>query len=53
MNFRTHDDNLKVVRNAPPQVIEAVCRTLSERHRPDRYPSSAEAARIMAIRIVV
>jgi hypothetical protein len=45
----THYDNLKVARDAPPEVIRAAYKTLSQRFHPDRNPGNAEAARIMAI----
>ena len=45
----THYDNLKVVRNAPPELIHAAYRTLSQKYHPDRNPGNSEAARIMAI----
>jgi len=45
----THYDNLKVARNAPPEVIRAAYRTLSQKFHPDRNPENAEYARIMAI----
>lgn len=45
----THYDNLKVARDAPPEVIRAAYKTLSQRFHPDRNPGDAEAARIMAI----
>jgi hypothetical protein len=45
----THYDNLKVARNAPPEVIRAAYKTLSQKFHPDRNPDNAEAARIMAI----
>ena len=47
--IHTHYDNLKVARNAPPEVIHAAYRTLSQTFHPDRNPGNAEAARIMAI----
>lgn len=45
----THYDNLKVARNAPPEVIRAAYRTLSQKFHPDRNPGNADATRIMAI----
>jgi DnaJ-class molecular chaperone len=45
----THYDNLKVTRKAPPEVIRAAYKTLSQRFHPDKNPDDAEAARIMAI----
>jgi len=47
--IRTHYDNLKVARNAPPEVIRAAYKTLSLKYHPDRNPGNLEAARIMAI----
>lgn len=45
----THYDNLRVARNAPPEVIRAAYKTLSQRYHPDRNPGNPEAARVMAI----
>lgn len=45
----THYDNLKVARNAPPEVIRAAYKTLSQKFHPDRNPGNVDAARIMAI----
>lgn len=47
--LRTHYDNLKVARDAPPEVIKGAYRALSQRYHPDRNPGSERAARIMAI----
>lgn len=47
--IRTHYDNLKVARNAPPDVIRAAYRALSQRFHPDKNLGNTEAARIMAI----
>lgn len=47
--LQTHYDNLKVTRNAPPEVIRAAYKTLSQRFHPDRNPGNPEAARIMTI----
>ncbi|MGY2490983.1 DnaJ domain-containing protein [Cupriavidus sp. CP313] len=44
----THYDNLKVSRNAPPDVIKAAYRVLSQRYHPDKN-SSPDATRIMKI----
>lgn len=49
VKIHTHYDNLKVARNAPPEVIRAAYKTLSQKFHPDRNPGNAEAARIMAI----
>jgi len=46
---RTHYDNLKVARNAPPEVIQAAYKSLSQKYHPDRNPGDQKAARIMAI----
>lgn len=47
--FRTHYDNLKVARDAPPEVIRAAYKALAQRHHPDRNPGNERAARIMQI----
>lgn len=47
--IHTHYDNLKVARNAPPEVIRAAYKALSQKFHPDRNPGNAEAARIMVI----
>ncbi|WP_435751864.1 J domain-containing protein [Thauera sp. AutoDN2] len=48
-HVRSHYDNLKVVRNAPPEVIRAAYRALAQRYHPDRTLNDPEAARIMSI----
>jgi curved DNA-binding protein CbpA len=48
-SLHTHYDNLKVARDAPPEVIRAAYKTLSQKFHPDRNPGNPEAARIMAI----
>jgi hypothetical protein len=45
----THYDNLKVARNAPPEVIRAAYKVLAQKSHPDRNLGNADAARIMAI----
>lgn len=45
----SHYENLKVARDAPPEVIRAAYRSLSQKYHPDRNPGNAEAARVMAI----
>jgi len=47
--LRTHYNNLKVAPNAPPEVIRAAYKTLSQKFHPDRNPGNLEAANIMAI----
>jgi DnaJ domain len=44
----THYDNLKVARNAPPEVIRAAYKTLSQKYHPDRN-SDKDAQKIMTI----
>ena len=46
--FTTHYDNLKVTRNAPPEVIKAAYRTLCQKYHPDRN-TSGDAERIMQV----
>jgi len=47
--IHTHYDNLKVARDAPPEVIRAAYKTLSQKYHPDRHGNSAEAIRIIQI----
>ncbi|RJG06643.1 J domain-containing protein [Noviherbaspirillum cavernae] len=47
--IHTHYDNLKVARNAPPEVIRAAYKTLSQKYHPDRNPGSPDAMRIIQI----
>ncbi|MBA3756839.1 MAG: J domain-containing protein [Nitrosomonas sp.] len=47
--FHTHYDNLKVSHNAPPEIIRAAYKTLSQKFHPDRNAGNSESARIMAI----
>ncbi len=48
-NTDTHYDNLKVARNAPPEVIRAAYRALSQKFHPDINHSNPDAAQIMVI----
>lgn len=41
--LHTHYDNLKVTRDAPPEVIRAAYKTLCQKFHPDRNSSSARA----------
>ncbi len=41
----THYDNLKVTRDAPPEVIRAAYRSLSNKYHPDKHGGSAKATR--------
>lgn len=45
----THYDNLRVARNAPPEVIKAAYRTLSQKYHPDKNIGNPDAAKVMAI----
>lgn len=47
--IHTHYDNLKVARNAPPEVIRAAYKTLSQKYHPDRNPNKPDAIRIIKI----
>jgi DnaJ-class molecular chaperone len=44
---RTHYDNLKVSRDAPPEVIRAAHKALSLLHHPDRNSENPRATQIM------
>ena len=44
----THYDNLKVTRDAPPEVIRAAYRVLSKKYHPDKHKQDPEYVRIMA-----
>lgn len=46
--IHTHYDNLKVTRNAPPEVIRAAYKSLSQKFHPDRNPDK-EATRTFQI----
>jgi DnaJ-class molecular chaperone len=43
--IHTHYDNLKVARDAPPEVIRAAYKTLSQKFHPDRNPHKPNATR--------
>lgn len=47
--IHTHYDNLKVARNAPPEVIRAAYKTLSQKFHPDRNPDKPNATRTFQI----
>jgi curved DNA-binding protein CbpA len=47
--IHTHYDNLKVARNAPPEVIRAAYKTLSQKYHPDRNGGSADAIRVIQL----
>lgn len=45
----THYDNLKVTRNAPPEVIRAAYKSLSQKFHPDRNPGDPNATKTFQI----
>ncbi|RJG00088.1 J domain-containing protein [Noviherbaspirillum saxi] len=47
--IHTHYDNLKVARNAPPEVIRAAYKTLSQKYHPDRNSDNPDAIRVIQI----
>jgi hypothetical protein len=47
--MRTHYQNLKVAEDAPPEVIKAAWRALSQQYHPDKNGGDPDAARIMQI----
>lgn len=47
--IHTHYDNLKVARDAPPEVIRAAYRTLSKKYHPDHHPDNPESIRIIQL----
>ena len=47
--MHTHYDNLKISRDAPPEVIRAAYKALSQKHHPDRNRDSSESHRVMTI----
>lgn len=47
--IHTHYDNLKVTRNAPPEVIRAAYKSLSQKFHPDRNPDNPAATHAIQI----
>ena len=47
--IHTHYDNLKVTRNAPPEVIRAAYKTLCQKFHPDRNPGNENAKKTFLI----
>ena len=47
--FQTHYDNLKVARNAPPEVIRAAYKSLSQKFHPDHHQDKADSTRAFQI----
>jgi hypothetical protein len=48
-SVHTHYDNLKVTRNAPPEVIRAAYRSLSQKYHPDLNLGRPDAERVMKL----
>lgn len=49
MTIHTHYDNLKVTRDAPPEVIKAAYRALASKYHPDKNPGDVRAKKIMCL----
>src|SRR5579871_1232064 len=49
MRLHTHYDNLKVTRDAPPEVIRAAYHALSRKYHPDLHQGDPDAERAMAL----
>lgn len=47
--IHTHYDNLKVARNAPPEVIRASYKVLCQKYHPDKHNGNKDANRVMKI----
>ena len=47
--IHTHYDNLKVARNAPPEIIRAAYKTLSQKYHPDRNSDNPDSIRVIQI----
>ena len=47
--IHTHYDNLKVVRSAPPEVIRAAYKALSQKYHPDRNPGDQRCVETMKL----
>lgn len=47
--LRTHYSNLKISRDAPPEVVKAAYKALSSRWHPDRNPGNPDAGRVMSL----
>ncbi|MHB8983523.1 J domain-containing protein [Thiobacillus sp.] len=45
----THYERLAVSRDAPPEVIRAAYKALSQKYHPDKNPGDGEAARVMTL----
>jgi hypothetical protein len=49
VQIHTHYDNLKIARNAPPEVVRAAYKTLSQKFHPDRNSDKEGATRTFQI----
>jgi curved DNA-binding protein CbpA len=49
VHIHTHYDNLKIARDAPPEVIRAAYKTLSQKFHPDRNSNKEESTRTFQI----
>ncbi|UVJ45571.1 DnaJ domain-containing protein [Pseudomonas sp. LS1212] len=49
LDFPTHYNTLKVAKNAPPEIIKAAYKTLTQKHHPDKNPGDKNAARNMQL----
>jgi curved DNA-binding protein CbpA len=47
--IHTHYDNLKVTRNAPPEIIRAAYKSLSQKFHPDRNPNNPAATQTIQL----
>ncbi|PVZ13954.1 MULTISPECIES: J domain-containing protein [unclassified Pseudomonas] len=47
--LHTHYNNLRVTRNAPPEVIRAAYKALVQKYHPDKHPGSENATRILLL----
>ncbi|UFH50513.1 J domain-containing protein [Pseudomonas sp. KNUC1026] len=47
--LHTHYNNLRVTRNAPPEVIRAAYKALVQKYHPDKHPGSDNATRILLL----
>ena len=47
MTVVTHYDTLKITRDAPPELIQAVYKALAQKYHPDKNLNNPEAVRMM------
>lgn len=47
--IHSHYENLKVARDAPPEVIRAAYRALAQKYHPDRHDGDQSAERTMKL----